>query len=246
MTNTHFTVIIPAYNCENWVEWNLKSVLNQKYENYKIIYVDDCSTDQTCVIAENTLSKSGVEYEIVSNSQNMKALYNLYTQIHRAENNSVIVTLDGDDALAGTDVFDKLDIFYSTRDCWMTVGSYMQNDNYMIVSPNVTDQYWSQNIRKVPWSFSHLRTFRKELFCKIKKEDLLDADGHFYKCTFDRAMMYPMVEMCGKEKVGLINDVLYIYNRHNPISVDRVHRYDQLRIEEVVSQKTPYKKVEKL
>ena len=58
--------------------------------------------------------------------------------------------------------------------------------------------------------------------------------------------MYPMVEMCGKEKVGLINDVLYIYNRHNPISVDRVHRYDQLRIEEVVSQKTPYKKVEKL
>jgi hypothetical protein len=44
----------------------------------------------------------------------------------------------------------------------------------------------------------------------------------------------------------LVEDVLYIYNRMNPISVDRVHRYDQLRIEQQVSNKTPYKKLESL
>ena len=244
--NTHFTIIIPSYNCERWVEWNLKSVLKQDYDNYKIVYIDDCSTDKTYDTAKQILSNATVDYEIVRNDKNMKALYNLYTQIHNSKENTVIVTLDGDDALAGVNVLDKLDTIYSTTNCWMTVGSYMQNDNYTIVSPEVDENYWEQNIRKAPWSFSHLRTFKKELFCKIKKEDLLDNDGHFYKCTFDRAMMYPMVEMSGKDKVNLINDVLYIYNRHNPISVDRVHRYDQLRIESVVSNKPQYKKIESL
>tara|TARA_B100001564_G_scaffold355930_1_gene369140 strand:+ start:134 stop:313 length:180 start_codon:yes stop_codon:yes gene_type:complete len=59
-------------------------------------------------------------------------------------------------------------------------------------------------------------------------------------------MMYPMVEMAGRDRVKLINDILYIYNRKNPISVDRVHRYDQLRIESLVSNKDQYEKLESL
>ena len=40
-------IVIPSYNNEQWVEKNLISVFNQKYENYRIIYVDDCSQDNT-------------------------------------------------------------------------------------------------------------------------------------------------------------------------------------------------------
>tara|TARA_Y100001973_G_C5136122_1_gene300383 strand:+ start:202 stop:939 length:738 start_codon:yes stop_codon:yes gene_type:complete len=242
----HFTIVIPAYNCERWAVRNLNSAIRQNYDNYDIVYVDDCSTDNTLKIVEQVLEQSDKKFKIVSNKENMKALYNLYTQIHAAQDNTVIVTLDGDDALAGVDVLNVLDNHYKDPNCWMTVGSYVQDDNYMVVSPQVTDDYWEQNIRQIPWSFSHLRTFRKELFCKIKKEDLLDLDKRFYQCTFDRAMMYPMVEMAGKDRVRLINEILYIYNRNNPISVDRVQRYDQLRIESQISKKTPYKKLESL
>lgn len=245
---THFTIVIPAYNCEKWVEWNLTSVLRQDYDplSFNIVYVDDHSSDSTFGLVSDIYDKFENNFSIVSNKKNKKALYNLYTHIHLAKERSVIVTLDGDDALAGTDVLQRLDKLYQDPDCWMTVGSYMQNDNYSVVSPKVSDGYWEQNVRKMPWSFSHLRTFRKELFCKIAKEDLLDRDGEFYKCTFDRAMMYPMVEMSGKNRVRLVSDVLYIYNRLNPISVDRVHRHDQLRIEEEISNKKPYQKIESL
>lgn len=242
----HFTIVIPAYNCEQWAVRNLNSALRQNYDNYDIVYVDDCSTDNTLEIVKEVLDKSDKKFKIVSNKENMKALHNLYTQIHASQDGTVIVTLDGDDALAGAEVLNVLDGHYQDPDCWMTVGSYVQDDNYMVVSPQVSDDYWEQNIRQIPWSFSHLRTFRKELFCKIKKKDLLDLDNRFYKCTFDRAMMYPMVEMSGKDRVGLISDILYIYNRNNPISVDRVQRYDQLRIESLISKKTPYKKLESL
>ena len=163
MTDTHFTVIIPAYNCQDWVEWNLNSVLRQEYKNYDIVYIDDCSTDNTLKIANKIKNKSDKQMEIISNKTNKKALYNLYTHIHNAKEGTVIVTLDGDDSLAGTNVLNKLDMIYSDPNCWMTVGSYMQNDNYSIVCPDVSDDYWNKNIRKAPWSFSHLRTFRKTI-----------------------------------------------------------------------------------
>ena len=243
---SHFTIVIPAYNCEQWVSRNLNSALRQEYDNYDIVYVDDCSTDNTLKLVNEILEKSEKKFKVVSNEENMKALYNLYTQIHAAKSGTIIVTLDGDDALAGSKVLQKLEEYYRDPNCWMTVGSYVQDDNYMVVTPAVSEGFWEKNIRQAPWSFSHLRTFRRELFCKIKKEDLLDLDGFFYKCTFDRAMMYPMVEMSGKDRVRLLGDILYIYNRHNPISVDRVHRYDQLRIEEHISRKKSYSKIESL
>ena len=246
MIDNHFTVIIPAYNCEKWVTKNLNSVIQQKYENYEIVYVDDCSNDNTYNIANDILSKSEKKHKIVKNKVNMKALYNLYTQIHDADDDTIIVTLDGDDAFAGVNVFNILNKHYQDPECWMTVGSYVQNDNYIVVSPRVSEDYWNQNIREIPWSFSHLRTFRKKLFCKIEKSDLLDLDNRFYPCTFDRAMMYPMVEMSGKNRVRLINDILYIYNRNNPISVDRVQRYDQLRIESQICKKKPYNRLENI
>ena len=242
----HFTIVIPAYNCERWAERNLNSALRQDYDNYEIVYIDDCSTDNTLSVVNEVLNKSEKKFKIISNSQNMKALYNLYTQIHASQEGTIIVTLDGDDALAGVNVLNTLNKLYQDPNCWMTVGSYVQDDNYMVVSPSVSEDYWSQNIRKIPWSFSHLRTFRKELFCKIDEKDLLDLDNRFYQCTFDRAMMYPMVEMAGKDRIKLVSDILYIYNRNNPISVDRVQRYDQLRIESQISKKEPYKKIENL
>jgi len=36
-------VIIPSYNNESYCEKNLTSVFSQQYENYRVIYIDDCS-----------------------------------------------------------------------------------------------------------------------------------------------------------------------------------------------------------
>lgn len=42
-----FSVIIPLYNKENYIEETLKSVLNQDFTDFEIIIVDDCSTDNS-------------------------------------------------------------------------------------------------------------------------------------------------------------------------------------------------------
>lgn len=42
-----FSIIIPNYNNAAWLDRCLSSVLKQKYKDYEIIVVDDCSTDSS-------------------------------------------------------------------------------------------------------------------------------------------------------------------------------------------------------
>ena len=34
-----FKIIVPSFNNEDWVEYNIDSILNQTYDNYKVLYV---------------------------------------------------------------------------------------------------------------------------------------------------------------------------------------------------------------
>ena len=245
---SHFTIIIPSYNNEKWAKRCLGSALGQNYDNYDVVYINDCSTDNTAGVVNQIIedTETSAEVKIVNNDINRKALYNLYHQIKLSKKGTIIVTLDGDDWLPNAEVLNLLNQVYDDKNVWMTAGSYIDNVMGAISSPSISEQYWSGNILMKQWRISHLRTFRRELFMKIKYKDLMDNDDYFYKFTFDQAMMYPMAEMSGPDHFREIRQVTYVYNRQNPISVDRVHRQDQLRIEQQIRFKEPYERLESL
>lgn len=45
--NELVSVIMPSYNTSGFIRETIESVLNQTYQNFEIIIVDDCSTDST-------------------------------------------------------------------------------------------------------------------------------------------------------------------------------------------------------
>ena len=53
MDTTKFSIIIPCYNAEKWIEVCLRSALNQSYKNLEVIFVDNESTDDSLQIAKN-------------------------------------------------------------------------------------------------------------------------------------------------------------------------------------------------
>lgn len=242
----HFTVLVPAYNCEAWVENNLNAILNQKYENYSVIYIDDASTDHTAAKAEEVLVESKVDYNFLLNSFNRGKAYNLYYYINEmVRDDSIVVIVDGDDWLCDENVLSYLNEQYHDN-TWMTCGSYITTDTKSLVTPRINKDYWLGNIRQKSWEFSHLGSFRKSLFSKIKKKDFMDKQGNYLSTTSDQAMMWPMAEMSGPEHFRVVYKNLYVYNRSNPLSDDRAHRRDQLRTEQDIRSRAPYSALESI
>lgn len=69
------SVIIPVYNCENFIEETVRSVLAQTYQDFEIIVVDDGSKDRTGEIIRN-IKDSRVVYIRQENAGVSKARNN--------------------------------------------------------------------------------------------------------------------------------------------------------------------------
>ncbi|WP_019504780.1 glycosyltransferase family 2 protein [Pleurocapsa sp. PCC 7319] len=87
------SVVIPAYNSEDYIAQALKSVFAQTYHNFEIILVDDASTDSTLKIAR---SFNDHRLTIIENLQNRGVSCARNLGIRRAQGNWIAL-LDSDD-----------------------------------------------------------------------------------------------------------------------------------------------------
>ena len=88
-----FTVIIPLYNKESYVENTINSILNQTFTNYEVLIVNDCSTDDSVAKVKPFLSE---KIKLIAHSENKGLSATRNTGIQNA-NSDYITFLDADD-----------------------------------------------------------------------------------------------------------------------------------------------------
>ena len=55
--NKKVTIVTPSFNCEKYIASTIESVIAQTYEDWEMIIVDDCSSDNTCSIIDDYAQK---------------------------------------------------------------------------------------------------------------------------------------------------------------------------------------------
>jgi len=88
------SVIIPAYNAEQFVERTLNSVLNQTYQNLEVIVVNDGSHDRTVEIVSEIARRDDRVMLLHQSNSGVAAARNLGIQHSRGE---FIAPIDADD-----------------------------------------------------------------------------------------------------------------------------------------------------
>jgi glycosyltransferase involved in cell wall biosynthesis len=210
--DTNFIIVVTVYNSEKYIGDCVKSILSQDYKKYKLIVVDDASTDKTSKILKRL---SGFKY--FKNKERIgSAVANIVKGINLCpgDKEDVIVIVDGDDWLYDHDVLSYLNLVYQDKDVWLTYGQFTsisgRLENYC--QPLADTRRYR---KKGAWTTSHLKTIKRKLWDKINDKDLRDKKGNYFKRFEDICYMYPAVEMAGVKHIKCIKKILYVYNDGN-------------------------------
>lgn len=184
----------------------IDSVSQQKDSGFGIVFIDAGSSNAVPeYISEVIVPAWGEKASAFFNFIPMTSLENNAIAIRDICSNpeSIIITLDMDDALIGSDVIKFLRDYYR-QGADLTVGSMIRTDKWSNYPVTFTEPRKARGGNV----WQHLRSFRKYLFDAIP-ESYFKIDDSWIPFAEDWAFMVPMVEMA-KNPV-YIRKKLYFY-----------------------------------
>jgi glycosyltransferase involved in cell wall biosynthesis len=214
MKNNRFIFIIPFRNVKDFISQCADTLLKQDNKNWIAIFCDDESNDGTI----SRIPKDD-RFIIRRNEKRITALPNIHFGIVESnlEDEDIICLLDGDDFLIRKDVVDIINNLYQDETL-LTYGQYVWPNG----QPGHCIAYTKESFEKLRtggyWA-SHMRTFKYKLYKELMNQDpelscYKDKDGNFYTITYDVAIMTPLMEIAGFERVKFNPDPVYYYRIH--------------------------------
>jgi len=206
-----FLIISTGFNCKDYVHKNYTSVINQTYDNWEHIIINDASKDGTA--SRLNWMADDPRVKVIHNSNNMGAAYNRWKAVQESTigPEDVVCLLGLDDHLFPN----ALEIVKQEYDNgkWMTYGNWVNQHGIKCR----TDLYFPENVhkkrnyRKVKYRSTALNTFKRKLFDAIPEEDF-KLNGEWIDSTTESELMFSCLEMCGKDRIGVIEEPIYYYN----------------------------------
>ncbi len=145
MENELVSIILPVYNSEEYLTDCINSVLLQKYSNWELIIVDDCSTDSSLLICEE-FSSNYENISLFKQSSNYGAGVSRNLGLLHSKGN-FICFIDSDDLWDSEKLFLQIE-FMKLHKCPISFHSYRlidRNGNDLDKIVNAVDkiEYYS-------------------------------------------------------------------------------------------------------
>jgi glycosyltransferase involved in cell wall biosynthesis len=223
--SSDFVFIIPSYNNADWYQHNIKSISKQDLTNWRAIYVDDASTDNTLKLVQEYVYRLGLsdKFTYIKNSRKLGPAGSRYQAYSQTDDNEICCMLDGDDWLYGTNVLDILSHYYlAGYNC--TYGSYYlytekgswDSRSYFNIDYDNKCKREKKYRESSHWIAKHFRTMKSYLIKDIDTNMYLKMDNEWIQVCTDKAEMYYSMEKPEAKPVK-INELIYVYNKTNSV-----------------------------
>lgn len=134
MTGPRVSVVIGAYNCADFIEETIKSVIAQKFTDWELVIVDDGSSDNTCVKIEAVKDSRIRLIRLTGNSGRPAVSRNTGIRASRGE---FIAFLDHDDIWMPDKLQKQVAVFDKDKDAYLVYSKCIvkEGDKVTAVSP---------------------------------------------------------------------------------------------------------------
>jgi glycosyltransferase involved in cell wall biosynthesis len=207
------SVLITAYNREQFVAEAIESVLSSTYKNFELIVVDDCSSDRTVeIVKEYALKDESVRF--YKNEKNLGDYANRNRAAGYARG-AYIKYCDSDDKL-----FDwTLDYCVKMMEKYPDAGMGILNKN-----KEIEQEYLN------PAETINMNFFQKEILAigpsgTILRREAFQKTG-YYKPDYGPASdMYFNLKMAAHFPIVLLNEDFFFYRRHDGQEFNNKYSY---------------------
>jgi len=199
------SVIMPVYNAEEYLDEAIQSILNQTYNDFEFIIINDGSTDKSLEIIEKY--KKQDERIVVITRENKGLVVSLNEGIEKAKG-KYIARMDADDISLPTRFEKQIE--------------FMQNKNLDICGShffivNEQSRYLSARVVSCKIDFNYMILSRSVPFAHgsvmIKKDFLLEHELAYGKTVYNKAEDYALwIEFANNHaKISNVDEFLFKY-----------------------------------
>lgn len=147
------SVITPSYNKEKYIAETIDSLINQSFEDWELIVVDDNSKDSTVKIIEEYIAKDS-RIQLFKNETNRGANYSRNFALNKSLGEYVIY-LDADDVLGRNCLFDRVKKMQITKSdaCVFSLSLFNKviGDDNRVWNPETKTPLADFLSHKLPW-----------------------------------------------------------------------------------------------
>lgn len=203
------SIVIPAYNIEEYLGKCITSILNQSYKNIQILIINDGSKDQTLKIAQQ-YSKQDSRIEIIDKqNEGVSIARNIGISLAKGE---FIMFVDGDDWIEHNMVEQLLNIIISEKADYVGGGFIFEDSNSKRkrYSPSNFLKFSIEGNKILSSYLSGHRIWSSVWGCIIRTKLLQDYRLHFQEnLKYDEDCYFIMQLMSKAQKVVVIPDHFY-------------------------------------
>ena len=221
MSNIKVSVIVPVYNEERYISATLDSIINQNFEDFELIVVDDGSTDATLEIVTDKLSDSKINHKIIHQENN--GVSSARNRGITESSGDYIVFVDADDYI----LTDHLSNLYNPNYDFSLIQLVKKDGS------NVSDPYFYDKVEITTEDFIKLELEMKIPFNFVQlsyNADIIKGNGLKFRedVTYGEDFDFAMRALSYGDKISINNEITYFYIQHESslINTSKLKRFD--------------------